>query len=1206
MCSTAPKTGLADQAKTKAQLLAELNELRQRVAHLEATGNPLPDRPDWYRLIFETTPQGIVQVDPRGQILAANPGLAGMLGYPVADLLGRSLFDFVDETDRPRLQASFKGHQQGQAHQGEVQLRRQDGSDLWGLVSVTPVLAETGELLFSVGLLTDITEHKRTEAALRASEARFATIFRASPLSISLVRLKDSQIIDVNEMWQSRAGYSREEALGRTPLELNLWSNPADRERLIRQLREHGTVHAFEVQIRLKSNLVEDVLMSAEVVEVAGEPCLLTLSQGISDRKRMEAALRQSEEKFAKVFHFSPVLIAICELGTGRYLEVNDLFLRTTGYRSDEVIGRCPAELGLFARPEQPLAAQQLFEEQGYLRDFEAVIRTKSGELRDGLFGAEYIEVQGRRMLLTVMSDITERKQAEAALRASEARFATVFRANPLSIIITRLKDGQIIDVNPTWETRSGFSRAEAIGRTSSELNLWFNLDDRTRLLKQLHEQGPVRGFEGQIRLRSGRVVEALISAELIEIGGEACLLALIQDISERKQMEQALRTSEQRLRQIIEYSADGVALADPSGRLIEWNPTMEQISGLTREAVVGRPIGEVQFGLLPAERRTPARLKQVQAGVEAYLQTGQNPRADRGTIEIQRPDGSYRDIQAFDFAIKSEAGFLIGSIVRDVTERKQAERLEAAQLAVSRILAASPEPAVALSQILAAIAVRLGWDLAKLWWPSGDGSRLVWQDGWHDPDQSELIEFEQTGQSDTFEPGEGLAGTVWLTGRASWGQSLRLPKLAAAALAVGLHSATAIPVIKDGITVGVMTFFSRSARPLDERLLATLTDLGRQIGHFLARKQTEETLRRYEQMVSTTPDWMSLVDHDYVYQIVNSAYLSFHNKAYNQIIGHTVAELTGETVFETLVKPHLDRALAGEMVQYQAWFDFPGAGRRFNDVTYTPYRHQDGTVSGVIVSGRDITAAKLLEERLHQTRKMETVGQLAAGVAHHYNNMLTPIIGYTSLSLQTLPPDTPLARNLKLVLQTAERMAVLVRQLLAFARKQLLLPKPVTLNELVLQLQPGLQRLVPPPVQFSTQLTPEAGQVQVDPGQFEQLLRALVSNAGEAMPAGGRLTLTTAQVSLGPDEAEGYDLPPGDYVLLSIQDTGLGLTEQVRAHLFEPFFTTKQVGQGLGLGLAMALGIAKQHGGHLLAESQPGQGATFTLYLPRLTSPPA
>ncbi|MFN8458931.1 MAG: ATP-binding protein [Anaerolineae bacterium] len=424
-------------------------------------------------------------------------------------------------------------------------------------------------------------------------------------------------------------------------------------------------------------------------------------------------------------------------------------------------------------------------------------------------------------------------------------------------------------------------------------------------------------------------------------------------------------------------------------------------------------------------------------------------------------------------------------------------------------------------------------------------------------------------------------------------------------ALAAGLRSATGIPIIKDGVTVRVMIFFSRSAWPLEERLLTTLTDLGRQIGQFLACKEAEESLRRFEYIVSTSSDWLSLIDRTYTYQIVNQTYLTLFNKPLDQTIGHSVAELSGEAWFNKVIKPRLDQALAGEPVHFQKWFDFPAAGQRFNDVTYTPYWEKDGTISGVLVSGRDITEAKLLEEHLQQVQKMGAIGQLAAGMAHHYNSMLTAIIGFTSLSLRTLPPGDPVAKNLERVLGTAERMAVLVRQLLAFAQKQLLQFKTANLNDLVRQLQGELKQMAPPPIEFTLDLAPEAGQVKVDLHQFEYLLRALVSNAVDAMPAGGSLTLTTRNVSLGPIEAGWYELPPGDYVLLTVQDTGIGLTDEVKAHLFEPFFTTKEVGQGMGLGLAMSLGIARQHGGHLLAEGQPGQGAIFMLYLPLVAPPP-
>ncbi|NJN97512.1 MAG: PAS domain-containing protein [Anaerolineales bacterium] len=333
-------------------------------------------------------------------------------------------------------------------------------------------------------------------------------------------------------------------------------------------------------------------------------------------------------------------------------------------------------------------------------------------------------------------------------------------------------------------------------------------------------------------------------------------------------------------------------------------------------------------------------------------------------------------------------------------------------------------------------------------------------------------------------------------------------------------------------------------------------------------------------------------------------------------MLGYSLAEVEPRlSAWQNLVHPDdlarvseaLQAHLAGQTPLYQTEHRMrtkTGEWKWILDIGKVQERDAQGRPVRARGIYQDITAAKLLEERLRRVEKMEAVGQLAAGMAHHYNNMLTTIIGYTSLALYRLPPNDPLTTHLKPVLATAEQAAALVRQLLAFARKQLLQPKTVSLNELILKAQSELKQNLPALVELVTYLAPDLSQVQVDPGQFEHLLLSLTTNAGEAMPRGGQLTLTTRNVSLGLVEAELYELPPGDYVLLTVKDTGRGLSDTVKAHLFEPFFTTKPVGQGTGLSLAMALGIAKQHGGHLLAESQPGQGAIFMLYLPCLAPP--
>jgi PAS domain S-box-containing protein len=247
-----------------------------------------------------------------------------------------------------------------------------------------------------------------------------------------------------------------------------------------------------------------------------------------------------------------------------------------------------------------------------------------------------------------------------------------------------------------------------------------------------------------------------------------------------------------------------------------------------------------------------------------------------------------------------------------------------------------------------------------------------------------------------------------------------------------------------------------------------------------------------------------------------------------------------------------------------------------------------------------DITEQHRLHEQLRQAQKMEAVGQLAGGVAHDFNNMLTAILGYTELLTGQIGPDKLIGQDLREIQKAAERAASLTRQLLAFSRKQLLAIKVVDLSAVVRDLEPMLRRLLGEPVRIETRLGEALVPVMADVMQLEHLLINLSVNARDAMPQGGVLTLATGNVTL--DKAFVRAHPgavTGSHAALSVIDTGIGMTPEIRARIFEPFFTTKEIGRGTGLGLAAVYGTVKQLGGYIGVESEPGRGATFTIYLP-------
>jgi len=458
----------------------------------------------------------------------------------------------------------------------------------------------------------------------------------------------------VNQAACASLGYSQEELLGMHVWDVDPQVLPDQWPFRWERLRSRGA-NREESWHRRRDDSVFPVEISSSFLAAEGREVVFTHVRDISTRRAAEEDLRASEDKFSKAFLASPDAININRLD-GTYLDANPAFTRMSGWTREEYLGRTTLELGIWADPEDRERMRRLLQAEGRFSGLEAPFRMKDGSVRTGLVSGAFIQVGGETCLLSVTRDITERKEAEAAIRYNEDKFTRAFQASPDAINITRLDDGTYFDVSEGFEKISGWTREEAIGRTALELNIWVDPKDRERAVELIRKQGEYTGLEIAFRRKDGRIITGQMSGKVMEVGGVPCLLSVTRDVTDRKAAEAALRAAEQRLRTVLANSEAVIYQLDPQGRF-----TLSEGLGLSRLGLVpGQVVGMSALDLYQGDLATVNQIRAALGG-EASRQI--------------TPAGG-RNFDNFLTPVFNEQGGVesVIGIATDVTERQQVE----------------------------------------------------------------------------------------------------------------------------------------------------------------------------------------------------------------------------------------------------------------------------------------------------------------------------------------------------------------------------------------------------------------------------------------------------------------------------------------------------------------------------------------------------
>jgi two-component system, cell cycle sensor histidine kinase and response regulator CckA len=1039
--------------------------------------------------------------------------------------------------------------------------------------------------------------------------------------------------------------------------------------------------------------------------------------RALREPERFAAEARAGEARFRALFENLNVVALVMDPSDGRIMDANEAAAAFYGWPRERLRSMLIWEINTLPPDEilQRMDQVKSRKKESFLLQH----RRADGSVRDVEVHSGPILFEGRTALYSVIHDVTERRQAEDALRESEEKFSHIFQKAPLLITLSELETGRFLDVNERFLEISGFARDEVVGRTATEIG-WISEDQRSRMVQTMRERGGVSGMELSLRRKDGTDVVCLYNGEMITVGGTQRLLSIAQDITERKRAEEELREKEGKYRLLFESANDGIFIQDETG-FLDCNQKGADMYGLPKEKLIGRLPAE-----FAPERQPDGRFSSTVAGEK--IQAALNGIPQVFEWQPVRADGSPFDVEITLSRLEMGGKMCLQAIVRDISERKREEarkREYAANLqrllSVTREMTSTTDIARLYRVAVQTAKDLLRFDFSSVMVLSEDGNSLIIMDTIGFP--ASLI-----GQFRLVE-GQGLSTYVIKSRQPDavldFSEETRfdVPPIIRE---LAIRSALCVPMMIEGSVFGVLIGHARAQRTFSPEDVTLYQSIGNQAAVAIKHAMNLHALAKNEQMlqtiIATEPDCIKVIDEESRLIMMNragldllqvdsleqvkgrfvcplvapeyrQAFMDLTKQVFQGESGSLVFQMTGMKGRQLWLETHavplrnekneitallgvtrditerkraeeelrenqsrLDLALQSahmgvwrwEIKENRRYFDdltcqllgidaatFAGTAEEFfravhpddrerveaaiartleHDVPYEPeYRvvWPEGSIRYITARGRlvrddtgqparisgilwDVTEQHVLEEERLKAQKLESIGTLAGGIAHDFNNLLQGVFGYISMAKLTHDQKEKSLAMLEQAEKALHQSVNLTSQLLTFSKggkplKKVIDLRPVIENAVKFGLSGSRITAV---LAFDDDLRP----VDADEGQINQVVQNLVLNADQAMPEGGSIAIAVRNAAApGPELPPG--LPAGNYIAVSIRDSGVGIPPQYVKKIFDPYFTTKE--KGSGLGLATSYSIVKNHGGALEVASEVGKGSTFTIYLP-------